>query len=231
LEHIEGMAKPNQHGEHWYVSDALTEKLTSRLSVPQRTLYDTISHGERSGLLLTSRRQNQIIGLAINWSGITQWLDQNARDIRDASRHSRTSRDIRDVRRDIRDPSYISPEESKKSKNSPGANALPKSPQTTAATSAVRAESLPLPESLDTEPFLSAWTEWIAYRRERRLSVRDRTMCSQLEDLAKIGSSQAAKCLRLSIRNGWQGIFPEKCANHQTTGVNYDPNATDVGDI
>ena len=67
-----------------------------------------------------------------------------------------------------------------------------------------------VPSQLDQPAFLAAWSEWLAYRRECRLSVRDRTMRAQMDSLAPLGPIAAAECLRMSIRNGWAGIFPEK---------------------
>lgn len=69
-----------------------------------------------------------------------------------------------------------------------------------------------LPEGLQAEPFPAAWSEWLAYRRERRLSSRDRTLRAQLASLAPLGPVAAAECVGLSIRQGWQGLFPERMA-------------------
>lgn len=72
------------------------------------------------------------------------------------------------------------------------------------------AEQVPLPPEISIAPFPPVWLEWIAYRREHRYSTRERTMRAQLQSLAPLGPIAAAECLRSSIRNGWQGIFPEK---------------------
>lgn len=87
-----------------------------------------------------------------------------------------------------------------------------------------------LPPELDQPAFHAAWSEWIAYRKERRLTTRERTMSAQLHSLAPLGPSAAVECVRASIRNGWQGLFPEKCKakNHGPTigpGQRHDPNA------
>lgn len=68
---------------------------------------------------------------------------------------------------------------------------------------------VPLPPALASDPFPAAWSDWLAYRRERRLTLRDRTIRAQLESLAPLGPVAAAECVRASIRNGWQGIFPD----------------------
>ena len=66
------------------------------------------------------------------------------------------------------------------------------------------------PEGLDSEAFREAWSDWLAYRRERRLSVKPMTLNRQLQKLADIGPEQAAACIDASITNGWQGLFPER---------------------
>lgn len=71
-------------------------------------------------------------------------------------------------------------------------------------------ETVPVPPELSREPFPAAWGDWLSYRNERRLSTRARTIAAQLTSLAPLGPDAAAECLRLSIRNGWQGIFPER---------------------
>jgi hypothetical protein len=72
------------------------------------------------------------------------------------------------------------------------------------------AAEVSIPASLDLPPFPAAWSDWLAYRLERRLSTRGRTMALQLDSLAPLGPAAAAECVKLSIRNGWQGLFPEK---------------------
>jgi hypothetical protein len=95
--------------------------------------------------------------------------------------------------------------------------------------------SLTLPPALAADPFPAAWLEWLGYRKERRLTLRDRTMRAQLDSLAPLGPVAAAECVRLSIRNGWQGIFPErrnengtstgKGSSHVGPGQRYRPAA------
>jgi hypothetical protein len=93
---------------------------------------------------------------------------------------------------------------------------------------------LDIPASLaGSAEFSAAWRDWLSDRRERRLSTRDRTMRAQLESLAPLGPIAATECLRVSIRNGWQGIFPEKFKNGtkantkrwQGSGQRFDPSA------
>jgi hypothetical protein len=74
---------------------------------------------------------------------------------------------------------------------------------------------LPLEESfpvnLGTEAFRQAWDDWLAYRRERRLtSLKPRSVAAQLKELSEWGEAAAITSIRDSIRQQWQGLFPPK---------------------
>lgn len=103
---------------------------------------------------------------------------------------------------------------------------LTKPTQTNPAACAADSEPATIPACLASEPFTSAWSEWMAYRRERRLSSRLRTMRAQLESLAPLGPQAATECVRKSIRNGWAGIFPEGKTNggRKSTSAEYNPD-------
>lgn len=76
---------------------------------------------------------------------------------------------------------------------------------------------LEIPESLRTEEFIAIWTEWIAFRKKRRWSVDQSTCLSrQLKSLQGLPTQAAVECVDLSLRSGWQGIFPEKFKNGTT---------------
>lgn len=87
-----------------------------------------------------------------------------------------------------------------------------KAPRKRAAPDAaeIRAEDLPLPPALEHPEFLDVWSQWITYRRGRRVTTREDTMLRQLKELAPLGPAEAARVLEKSMRNGWSGIFPEK---------------------
>lgn len=63
------------------------------------------------------------------------------------------------------------------------------------------------PASLQSEEFSLAWTEWLAYRRERSVKTTPRTIKSQIAMLADWGPEVAVQAIQASIRNGWQGLF------------------------
>jgi len=92
-----------------------------------------------------------------------------------------------------------------------------------------------IPPALAAEPFLAAWSAWISVRRENRWSCRESCLSKQLDSLSPLGPRLAADCIQTSIRNGWQGIFPEKMngANNGKRSVAvgagqiYDPAAED----
>lgn len=71
----------------------------------------------------------------------------------------------------------------------------------------VDASTLDIPPVLQTEEFMTAWGEWIKYRKERRLSTRPTTTRRQLAFLAGLGADGAVASINRSITNGWQGLF------------------------
>ena len=66
------------------------------------------------------------------------------------------------------------------------------------------------PPGLDTPTFSAMWSEWIAYRREGRMSIRARTLRKQLDLLAAMSEPRAIEAIESSIRNGWKGLFEPK---------------------
>lgn len=59
------------------------------------------------------------------------------------------------------------------------------------------------------------WGEWIAYRRERKLTTRQATMQAQVDELvtwAKSGHDPTS-VIKTSIAKGWQGLFEPKQGN------------------
>ena len=66
-----------------------------------------------------------------------------------------------------------------------------------------------IPVSLDTVEFREAWDDWLDYRRERRAVTTPQTKLAQLELLSEMGPAEAVKCIKKSITNGWQGLFPK----------------------
>ncbi len=82
-----------------------------------------------------------------------------------------------------------------------------------------------IPFTLDTPPFVAAWKDWIAFRREERLSIKPRCLQAQLDFLADLGPEKAVESIRRSIRAGWKGVFePTARANGQPAPVK--PDAT-----
>ena len=68
-----------------------------------------------------------------------------------------------------------------------------------------------LPDSLNCEPFLSAWNDWRAYRKEARLRWYTSLGLTRLfKRLAAHGAETAAAMIHQSIENNWQGIFDLK---------------------
>lgn len=72
------------------------------------------------------------------------------------------------------------------------------------------AEDVPVPESLRTPAFLAIWADWLADRAARRKKLTERAARQQLAALEPLGPERAVECVRLSIANGWTGLFPER---------------------
>ena len=67
------------------------------------------------------------------------------------------------------------------------------------------------PDPLNTDAFRSRWSEYVAYRKERKHGrLTDSGTRIQWARLAKIGHEAAIEAVGLSIANGWVGIFPEQ---------------------
>ncbi|HEY1190450.1 MAG TPA: hypothetical protein VGE74_22645 [Gemmata sp.] len=87
------------------------------------------------------------------------------------------------------------------------------------------AESVPIPAALDTSDFRATWADWLAARRAKRRPVTERAARTQLSDLAALGPANAIACIRESIRNDWQGLFPDRFR----AGAARAPNLFDRG--
>jgi hypothetical protein len=68
------------------------------------------------------------------------------------------------------------------------------------------AEPLVLHESLPADE----WEEWLAHRREKRLSMSPRALKKQLKLLAEYDTESQRKIIDTSINAGWEGLFPLK---------------------
>jgi len=64
-----------------------------------------------------------------------------------------------------------------------------------------------IPPELDTEAFRVAWGEW---KSARSKPYKPRGEAAALSHLATFGPAVAAEAIAASIRNSWQGLFPEK---------------------
>lgn len=68
------------------------------------------------------------------------------------------------------------------------------------------AEPLVLHENLPAEE----WQEWLAHRREKRLSMSPRALKKQLKLLSEYDTESQRKIIDTSINAGWEGLFPLK---------------------
>lgn len=68
-----------------------------------------------------------------------------------------------------------------------------------------------LPKELDTPAFRSAWIDWFEYRKERKLpKPKPKTIEAKLNEMIGWGADASVEQIRISIANGWQGIFEPK---------------------
>jgi hypothetical protein len=71
----------------------------------------------------------------------------------------------------------------------------------------------PLPPALDTPEFRSAWSDWFAYRRERRLGTwKQQTVTKKLAECERCGAVASIAAINDSIGNGYAGFWPDKFA-------------------
>jgi hypothetical protein len=72
------------------------------------------------------------------------------------------------------------------------------------------AEAVPIPEHLDSPEFRVAWGEWLQDRSVRGKPVTEIAAKKQFADLLPHGPAKSIEIIRVSIKNGWTGLFPEK---------------------
>jgi len=75
----------------------------------------------------------------------------------------------------------------------------------------VATPAVAFPPLLDTPLFHAAWSEYLAYRRESKLStLKPRSVTAKLAECAGWGHDEAIESIRMTIANGWQGLFAAK---------------------
>ena len=84
-------------------------------------------------------------------------------------------------------------------------------------------QGVTLPAELETEAFRAAWADWLAYRRECKVSTyKPRAMAAQLAMLAEWGHDVAIESIRQSIRQQWRGLFEPKASFGSAQGFSAD---------
>jgi hypothetical protein len=72
-------------------------------------------------------------------------------------------------------------------------------------------EELEIPEAMNTPAFREAWSDWLTYRKQRRLSrYTEVGLRHVFKQLLEWGPERAAAAIRYSIGKTWQGIFEAK---------------------
>lgn len=80
-----------------------------------------------------------------------------------------------------------------------------------------------MPEKLQTPAFLQVWEKWKQFRVEIRKPLTQTSTLEQWSVLSQMGPEKATECLLASIRNGWQGIFPDRVPQNRPN----DPKIVD----
>jgi hypothetical protein len=63
-----------------------------------------------------------------------------------------------------------------------------------------------LPDAIDQQ----SWSEWLAYRRERRLPMSSRALALDIKALLPYAPEHQRTMVERSIQAGWKGLFPLK---------------------
>lgn len=82
------------------------------------------------------------------------------------------------------------------------------------------AEILPF----DSENFKYAWNEWLAYKKEKKQRLTQKTKEMQLRKLGTVTEDEAIGMIGQSIQNGWAGLFEYK--NNKQNGRIFNAQAT-----
>lgn len=78
-----------------------------------------------------------------------------------------------------------------------------------------------LPFALNNPRFIAKWQEYVDYRKERRLPrLLPKSTQKQWDYLSDFGLEIACQAIDMTIRQNWQGLFPERVrADQQRLGV------------
>lgn len=81
-------------------------------------------------------------------------------------------------------------------------------------------EETPLPPSLDSDSFRSAWADWKRHRTEIKKPLKPTMEAAQLKEFGEWGQDRAIAAIRYTIRMGWQGIRePESNGKEKTITI------------
>jgi len=79
-----------------------------------------------------------------------------------------------------------------------------------------------LPAKLNTPEFIEIWADWQCHRKEIRKKLTLTCEKYQLRKMAKLDIKHAIATVKLSIENGWMGLFPEQAEIHQQQESAFD---------
>lgn len=93
-----------------------------------------------------------------------------------------------------------------------------------------KTELPPIPEKLNTSPFIKAWNDWLENRKNQRKPVTPAAATRQFNFLLTLGPINAIRSIDQSIMNGWTGLFNVDNRNGNGNGHASKEKAFRVGD-
>jgi hypothetical protein len=94
----------------------------------------------------------------------------------------------------------------------------PKARKRASGLSSKASEDVPIPPTLDTPEFRTAWDEWLQHRRQIKKPLQPLSQQKQLDEFTSWGPDRAIAAIDHTIRKSWQGIRePDRQNSHKST--------------
>jgi hypothetical protein len=116
------------------------------------------------------------------------------------------------------------PEKRREEKSTVDANASTEGGAAAPPKTAPPPDDVPIPLELDTVPFRTAWDEYLAYRKRKKLKpLLPVSIGKQFAEMAAWGAEDAVRAINKTIANGWQGLFPPSSNDRTKAPPKVDP--------
>jgi hypothetical protein len=208
----------------WVFEDWMRDTITLSLGAAGfwSRLLVLMNRSPRRGYLLTRNgKPYSLEQLARDTHCTTDETSRLLRELEDAGVYSTTSDGVAFNRRMVRDEHKrrLCSDAGKKGGGNPTFKGVDKGPSKVSANDASYSLSymdeysneIQIPLPFQSERFLVAWKDWIAYRKEQQFRTwKPKTIRSQFKDFASWGEEAAIAAIEQSIKHGWQGVFEPK---------------------